>query len=228
MQQRTKTILKNALVGAVTGAVMARFLTHRKSTAVSTIFDRDLVGRWPWMFAALGWVIFSLYWEYESKRAAENKQRESGASRGVHVAMTNTALLLVMLPLRVVPRFVALSTAVMVAGLAVEACGLTLAILARRYLGRNWSGEISIKVDHQLIRSGPYRKLRHPIYTGLLAMYAGAAIVSGTWLAVAGVALAMVAYARKIKLEEKNLNVAFGAQYDAYRKESWALVPGVF
>jgi len=116
----------------------------------------------------------------------------------------------------------------MAGGLAIEAMGLYLAILARRHLGRYWGGEISIKVDHRLIRSGPYQKLRHPIYTGLLAMYAGAAVVTGTWLALAGFAMALFAYARKIRLEEQNLRVAFGAEYEAYRRESWALVPGLF
>jgi protein-S-isoprenylcysteine O-methyltransferase Ste14 len=59
-------------------------------------------------------------------------------------------------------------------------------------------------------------------------MYAGTALVTGTWLAVAGFALAVFAYARKIRLEEANLNVAFGAEYETYRRESWALVPGLF
>ena len=79
-----------------------------------------------------------------------------------------------------------------------------------------------------MIRSGPYKLLRHPIYTGLLAMYAGTALVTGRWLAIIGLALAVFAYWRKIRLEEANLNVAFGADYDAYRRETWALLPGVF
>jgi len=116
----------------------------------------------------------------------------------------------------------------MTAGLAVEAIGLFVAIWARRHLGRNWSGEITIKVDHQLVRSGPYKLLRHPIYTGLLAMYAGIAIVTGEWLGMVGFAMAVFAYWRKIRLEEANLKVAFGAEYDAYRRETWALGPGCF
>ena len=78
-----------------------------------------------------------------------------------------------------------------------------------------------------MTRSG-YKRLRHPIYTGLLAMYAGIAIVTGEWLAAAGFAMAVFAYWRKLRLEETNLNVAFGAEYDAYRRESWALLPGLF
>jgi protein-S-isoprenylcysteine O-methyltransferase Ste14 len=116
----------------------------------------------------------------------------------------------------------------MIAGLAVEAAGLSLAIWSRRHLGTNWSGEITIKVEHELIRSGPYRRLRHPIYTGLLTMSLGAVFVTGEWLALIGLALIVFAYWRKIKLEETNLDVAFGADYDAYRRDSWALVPGLF
>ena len=116
----------------------------------------------------------------------------------------------------------------MTAGLAVEAIGLFVAIWARRHLGRNWSGEITIKVDHQLVRSGPYKLLRHPIYTGLLAMYAGIAIVTGEWLGMVGFAMAVFAYWRKIRLEEMDLKVAFGADYEAYRCDTWSLVPGLF
>lgn len=226
--KRAKAILMSALIGATIGALAVSLLHPREGHAALAIFDRDLVRQWPWTCAALGWVIFSLYWEYASKNVAAAKEAESSASRGVHVFLTNVALLMEMAPIRAVGRFVPLSIPFMIAGLLIEAGGLALAILARRHLGRNWSGQISIKVDHELIRSGPYRKLRHPIYTGLLAMYAGAALVTGTWLALGGFAVAVFAYARKIRLEEKNLRVAFGAEYDAYRQESWALVPGLF
>jgi protein-S-isoprenylcysteine O-methyltransferase Ste14 len=138
------------------------------------------------------------------------------------------ALLLEIVPIRGLGRFLPASSLIMAAGLGVDAMGLFLAIWARRQLGRNWSGEITIKVDHQLIRSGPYRLLRHPIYTGLLAMYAGTALVTGERLAIIGLAMAAFAYWRKIQLEEANLNLAFGAEYDAYRRETWALVPRLF
>src|SRR5262249_40235736 len=77
-------------------------------------------------------------------------------------------------------------------------------------------------------RSGPYKWLRHPIYTGILVMYVGTALVTGEWLAILGLAMVTFAYWRKIRLEEANLNTAFGADYDAYRRETWALVPGLF
>ncbi len=99
---------------------------------------------------------------------------------------------------------------------------------ARRHLGANWSGEITIKVDHRLVRTGPYRKIRHPIYTAMLGMFVGTCIVSGELHAIMGTALCALAYWRKIRLEESNLDEAFGPDYAAYRRESWALLPGLF
>jgi protein-S-isoprenylcysteine O-methyltransferase Ste14 len=182
--------------------------------------DRALPEQWQFWAAVIGWVVFSLYWEVAAKGAGAAKSSESQGSRGVHVALTNVALLLELAPVRGLGRLVPMSFAIMTAGVVVEAMGLFLAIWARRHLGRNWSGEITIKVEHELVRSGPYRRLRHPIYTGLLAMYAGAAMVNGGWLAAVGLGVAVFAYWRKIRLEEENLQVAFGGDYEEYRRET--------
>ena len=98
-------------------------------------------------------------------------------------------------------------------------------MVARKHLGRNWSAEIASKVDHQLIKSGPYRLIRHPIYTGMLGMFVGTAFVSGELHGLVAVAMISVAYVRKIRLEEQNLRSVFGVQYDEYKKKSWALIP---
>lgn len=103
-----------------------------------------------------------------------------------------------------------------------------MAVWARRHLGRNWSAEVRIAVDHQLIRTGPYRFLRHPIYTAMLGMFLGTAIASGQYHALLALALLFLAYLRKTRLEEKILRQTFGAQYDAYRRDTWALVPLLF
>lgn len=226
---KRQKVLWATLAGAAMGALtVLRLMQHPNAGSAPAVFDRGVITRWPWVCAVLGWVVFSLYWEAAGKKTAETKSAESRWSRGIHVFLANAALILEVVPLRGLARFLPHSTAIMAGGLAIEAAGLYLAILARRHLGLYWSGEISIKVDHRLIRSGPYRKLRHPIYSGLLTMYAGMALVAGTWLALAGFAMAVIAYVRKIRLEEENLRAAFGAEYEAYRRESWALAPGLF
>jgi protein-S-isoprenylcysteine O-methyltransferase Ste14 len=224
-----KKIILAALGGAIIGALLTVVDVHKIANAPFLARDNALLSHKLFFGSCVaGWVLFSLYWEVAAKNAAAAKSAESRASRAVHVFLANVALVLELAPIRGWGRLVPVSPFIMTAGLAVEALGLFLAIWARRHLGRNWSGEITIKVEHELIRSGPYRLLRHPIYTGLLAMYVGAAVVTGENLAVLGLAMAAFAYWRKIRLEETNLGVAFGADYDAYRRVTWALVPGLF
>jgi protein-S-isoprenylcysteine O-methyltransferase Ste14 len=227
--KRRNLIVVAVLVGAIE---IAKF-THLYQRVVDGIpffsRDRELLSWEGFLLVSIAaWAVFSLYWEITAKNSAEARTSESKSSRGVHVFLANLALLMAIAPIRGLGRFVPALPLVMAAGLAAEAMGLSLAIWARRVLGRNWSGEITIKVDHQLIRTGPYRLLRHPIYTGLLAMYLGTVLVTGERLAALGLAVAVYAYMRKIRLEEENLRVAFGADYDVYRKTSWALVPGLF
>jgi len=226
--RRVKVVGLAALCGAVVGALMVGIGKWVLVGLPGFELDRELKHSWQFVAAIVGWVSFSLYWEVAGRNAAAAKSAESKGSRGFHVFMTNVALLLEIAPIRGLGRVLPMSAGIMTAGVLVEAMGLFLAIWARRRLGRNWSGEISIKVEHELIRSGPYRWMRHPIYTGLLTMYVGCALVTGLWLAVVGLAVMAFAYRRKIRLEEANLQVVFGAEYEAYRRESWALVPGVF
>jgi protein-S-isoprenylcysteine O-methyltransferase Ste14 len=222
----------SALVGAGIGfwwAFRGASINGQASQIPWLAIDDALQGRWQFLAASIvGWALFSCYWEAAAKKAAPAKTSESRASRGLHVFLVNVAWLLVIIPVRGLGRYLPASAILMAAGLAVQAMGTFLAVWARLHLGRNWSGAIAIKVEHQLVRTGPYRLLRHPIYTGLLAMYLGLAMVTGEWLALIGVALAALAYWRKVRLEEATLDAAFGADYDAYRRGTWALVPGLF
>lgn len=216
-----------ALIGALVGALLARPVlkpwVDRHSSSLS--FAQD----WAAIASFLPWIVFSIYWEIKKKNSAPVASSESRFSRAIHVTLSNAALLLVIIPIHGLnQRFLPDLLIVKLAGLTLECAGLALAIWARRVLGRNWSGEITIKADHELIRSGPYGTVRHPIYTALLAMYAGIAIVSGQMHALAGLVIAILAYLRKTRLEEANLDKAFGEKYDAYRNDTWAIVPGIY
>jgi len=105
---------------------------------------------------------------------------------------------------------------------------MLLDVWAMRCLGRNWSGAVAIKIDHELIRTGPYRLVRHPIYTAMIGMYLGTAIVGGELHGLIAVGLCMIAYWRKTRMEERGLIEVFGPVYEDYKRESWALVPWVF
>jgi protein-S-isoprenylcysteine O-methyltransferase Ste14 len=104
--------------------------------------------------------------------------------------------------------------------------GFAFAWWARLHLGRLWSGSVTRKADHRIIDSGPYGMVRHPIYTGiLLALYA-TALQRGTIFALAGAAIATLAFYIKARLEERFLGSELGAAaYEAYRRRVPMLVP---
>ena len=184
---------------------------------------------WPLWISGLLWIAFIVYWSAAAASAGATKSAESGASRRVHTRMLNGAFLLLFLPLPLLGRrFLPVSSLVVPAGLTLQTAFFLLALWARRHLGRNWSGAVSTKIGHQLVRSGPYRIVRHPIYTAMLGMFAGAAVVSGQLHALLAVLLVSVAYGRKIPLEERVLRDEFGPAYDDYARDSWALVPFLY
>jgi len=110
-------------------------------------------------------------------------------------------------------------------GAALVALGLAFAVWARVHLAGNWSGTVTLKQDHSLTRSGPYRLTRHPIYTGLLLAILGNAIAVAEWRGVLALALIALALRRKIGIEEGFLMARFGAAYARYRAEVPALIP---
>jgi protein-S-isoprenylcysteine O-methyltransferase Ste14 len=185
--------------------------------------------RWPLVLSALGWVGFSVYWSAKATQSAEAKDTESAESRRVHLLLLNGGQLLLFLPIwGLRARFLPPSPLWVPLGLSIEGAGIALAVWARVHLAANWSGRIEVKASHQLIQTGPYRLLRHPIYTAVLALCVGTALVSGERHALAGVALVIIAYFRKIRLEEAKMREAFGTRYDDYRRRTLGMIPGLF
>lgn len=184
---------------------------------------------WPMWVAALVWIAFSVYWGLAAKKASEAKTAESAGSRRVHVTlMTGGQLLLFLSVPGLRQSFVPDKPVWIAAGFTILAASVALAMWAREHLGRNWSGRIETKVDHELVRTGPYRKLRHPIYTAMIGMCVGTALIDGRVHALVGTAMVVVAYWRKVRMEEANLRQAFGDRYHAYRQGTWGAIPGLF
>jgi protein-S-isoprenylcysteine O-methyltransferase Ste14 len=201
-------------------------------TALFFTMDRRLPLRlqpgWPTLASALVWAAFAIYWKIASRNASKAQQAESNGSRGVHVVFTTAAQLLLFLqPAYLAQRLIPIPMAGVAAGLALELAGVALAVRARVALGKHWSGRITIKVEHELIRTGPYRRMRHPIYTALLMLYLGAALISGETHAAIGFVLVVIAYMRKVRLEEAKLVEAFGEGYQEYQMAAWGLFPGM-
>jgi protein-S-isoprenylcysteine O-methyltransferase Ste14 len=109
--------------------------------------------------------------------------------------------------------------------IAITLFGLAFAIWARAYLGSNWSGAVTIKVGHELIRTGPYRLVRHPIYTGVILAMAGTALAYNQWRALAAVPLFWLAFTIKRLKEEQFMRLTFGPQYNDYARTTGAIFP---
>ncbi|HEY7403555.1 MAG TPA: isoprenylcysteine carboxylmethyltransferase family protein [Candidatus Angelobacter sp.] len=112
-------------------------------------------------------------------------------------------------------------------GLVLTVAGIAFAIWARLRIGKNWSSAVTIKEQHELIQTGPYRLVRHPIYFGLLLAFLGTAIVHGEVRGLIGFLLAVIGWGFKLRMEESFMIQQFGMAYLDYKQRVKALVPFV-
>lgn len=184
-----------------------------------------------WLILAL-WLLWCVFWLAASLRAKATARRESPASRISHSAPLLIAVLLYMGGTWqggwLHARFLSHSDALFWLGTAMVVVGLGWSVLARAHLGGNWSAEVTVKRDHVLIRTGPYRWTRHPIYTGLLVAFAGSTVALGEWRGLIALALVIAAFLHKIRIEERFMMEQFPGEYPRYRAEVPTLIPRRF
>ena len=176
----------------------------------------------------LTWLAFWIVCGFQTKTTARRESLGSRLSHGLPLLAAAVLMASRQLPIGwLYGRLLPATTAVPVSGMAMTAVGLAFAIWARLHLGGNWSGTITLKQDHTLVRTGPYRLVRHPIYSGLLLALLGSAIAIGEWRGLLAVALAGLALLRKSSLEEHWLRENFGNDYERYASEVPALIPSI-
>jgi protein-S-isoprenylcysteine O-methyltransferase Ste14 len=166
-----------------------------------------------WIVWWAGWLVVGLF-------AKPNFKQEALTSRLCHMLPLAAGLLLVFATLVISPQFVLWNHVnLRSAGLVVTGLGLAIACWSRYYLGRNWSGLVAAKTDHQLVISGPYRFVRHPIYTGLALAILGSALSAGTLGAIGGAGLVVAAFTIKLLHEEKFLTGTLGRPYICLKQQ---------
>ncbi len=177
----------------------------------------------------LPWLTFLIYWIAKGAKTRQTARKEPAVSRYGVMALLVCGYLLIFSPYArigvLARRFLPASLRGVIVGLALTWLGVGLAIWARYHLAENWSARVTIKEGHELIRTGPYSRLRHPIYSGLDLATLGSAIAIGEWRCLAGVALVMIAYSVKAKREESMLTQQFGAAFDEHRRHTGFLLP---
>jgi protein-S-isoprenylcysteine O-methyltransferase Ste14 len=175
------------------------------------------------------WFLWGLYWAAAALGRGPVERRQPPLERLAHLVFVGAGFILFY---TADPRWGALNRRFIPQGRVVHALaviltalGLGLAVFARVYLGRNWSAEVVIRKDHRLIRSGPYARIRHPIYTGLLLALLGAVLAIGEVRAIVAFAIITVAFFFKARREESFLVQEFGDEFDRYRRQTGLFLP---
>ena len=160
--------------------------------------------------AVAAWLFFLGYWLWSARRLKPSTRAEPALPRFFKYWLPIILAILLMWPnawldgnvlgRRILPDTYALA----LLGLLLIVAGVLFACWARYILGSNWSSEVQLKQDHELIERGPYRYVRHPIYTGILLALLGTVVLLGEWRALLGFVIMFVSFWRKLRLEERS------------------------
>jgi protein-S-isoprenylcysteine O-methyltransferase Ste14 len=187
----------------------------------------DFASQRQWINAL--WMLFGLYWLVSAFRLKKTKRRESWGQRFRYVLPLAVAFYL--LSQREArygwlgARFVPASDTVAWTGVALTAAGVAIALWARWHLGANWSGVVTLKEGHELIRSGPYRNIRHPIYTGILLAFLGTAVALGEMRGLLAVGIVWLSFYTKARREESFLTQEFGDRFAEHSRHTGMFLP---
>jgi protein-S-isoprenylcysteine O-methyltransferase Ste14 len=185
----------------------------------------------PFHVMASLWIIWLVAWMAASYWAKPTRWREGWRTRAAYMIPLLIGAFLLALPsltpqalrLRIFP----LSPIVEWLGVVFVAAGLFLCVWARICLGRNWSGVVTLKEEHELVRFGPYRRVRHPIYSGLILAFIGTALTIGEVRASLALIFFVTSFVYKARVEERLMRSTFPG-YAQYCEESWAIVPYIY
>lgn len=173
---------------------------------------------------AIGWTAFWLYWFAAARSATRGRTLWS---REVLIRVIVVAVAVVAARLGAFHGHLShtgpLRSAV---GLALFATGLLFAVWARLHIGRNWGTPMTQKKNPELVTSGPYRLVRHPIYSGILLAGVGTSVALG-WRILVLFGLSAIYFVYAATVEEKFLTEQFPSAYPAYKRSSKMLVPYV-
>jgi len=177
------------------------------------------------------WGVFMVVWVLASLFTKRTVYHEPSIRRLGYIIPILFGWFLVFRGYRLGPSFnvhiIPQTEATLVAAAILCLCGLGLSLWARAVLGRNWSGTVTLKEDHELIVRGPYRLVRHPIYTGLLAMLLGTWMEQAHVAGVIGFVLVFISFWIKLLGEEEVMRKQFPDQYAAYSERVKQIIPFV-
>src|SRR5258708_25069089 len=178
-----------------------------------------------WLIDAF-WFVLIAYLIFSARRVKPDTQGHLLQSFGVLFAII-AAFLLPYLPIFHFVNFAPVNPILSSIGLVLNVAGITFLVWARQRLGRNWSQTVSVKEGHDLVTSGPYRCVRHPMYTGGFIACLGSAIVAGGAFFFLLVFLGAI-FLWRVGAEDKLMEQQFPNAYPDYKKRTKAVIPFVW
>ncbi|HTR96191.1 MAG TPA: isoprenylcysteine carboxylmethyltransferase family protein [Trebonia sp.] len=172
----------------------------------------------------IGWVVFWVGW-FLAGLTAKSSQR-GGWSRLAGLRGVSAIVVIILIRVTMSGHRAITSPLLDGIGLAVWALGLALAIWARFYLGRNWGMPMTRREEPDLVTTGPYRLIRHPIYTGIIVAVAGTALATSLY-GLIGVAVLLAYFAYSARTEERFLTERFPDTFPPYKARTKMLIPFV-
>lgn len=172
------------------------------------------------------WFSFWIYWLVSAIGKKKVIKRANSGQRFTFIIFVIILLTLSHLPYFHVQPFTS-NNIILTVGVILCALGLGFAVWARVHLGSNWNAEPSIQQGHELVTSGPYQWVRHPIYTGLIIALFGSTLVGNAVWLVIFIALGFI-FVWRIKTEEKFMMELFPQAYPEYKKRTKALFPFIW
>ncbi|MFA6494902.1 MAG: isoprenylcysteine carboxylmethyltransferase family protein [Candidatus Paceibacterota bacterium] len=183
----------------------------------------------------ISWLVFIGYWAVAAIGAKKDVTKSIWWSGWIYAVRLAIALVVILIAIfhfssisRVfVARFNTMGSTATEIGAVLCALGIVFAIWARFHLGKNWSSHPTLKENHELVTSGPYRFVRHPIYTGMLLAMVGTGLTVGyIWLIP--LVIGVMVFVRRISVEEQMMTEQFPDTYPEYKKRTKALIPFVW
>jgi protein-S-isoprenylcysteine O-methyltransferase Ste14 len=185
---------------------------------------------YPGLVVVALWVAWMVFWAVSAARAPRApERRDQGLAVWAYRGPLVVAMWLLFAPwmtLGLLDLQYSVHSMVLVAvGWSLVVIGLGVTVWARLSLGEQWSGRVGVGSDHRLVQSGPYRFVRHPIYSGILLAFAGSAMALGGWRCLVAFVLAASALWFKLRREDRLMAELFKDDYPAYKARVPALIP---
>jgi protein-S-isoprenylcysteine O-methyltransferase Ste14 len=180
----------------------------------------------PVRFIYTAWILLVVYLSVAAIGAKRDTQPHLGQSLGLTLAVI-LAILLPRLDAFQFVNFAPVGVALSSLGAVLTIAGMGLLVWARKVLGGNWSQTVSAKEDHELVTTGPYRYVRHPMYTGGLIACLGSAIAAGGVFVFLLLILTPL-FLWRVSAEDALMQRQFPREFPPYKARTYALVPFVW